>query len=167
MVLDFAKKDGDVTHIIIKFDNEDAGKALRQLQSNSNITLCANENGTPLPRLSFSYNISKKQLQESKKAIVIQFPLQLGFAMTIHKIQGATVPPPKSITSDFSKIFDSSQVYTVLSRIKQLDQLFLINDVYKHKIYTSRKALKALKELENKAINSNCIGRREDQIKIV
>ena len=86
--------------------------------------------------------------------------------MTIHKIQGRTIPPPKTITSDLSKNFDGSQAYTVLSKIKKLDQLFLLNDVYRHKIYTSPKALKAPKELEDRAINSNCIGEREDQLKI-
>ena len=90
----------------------------------------------------------------------------LGFASTIHSIQGATFPPPMTVTSDFSKIFEGSQAYTVLSRTKRLDQLFLLNDVYEHKIYASQKAIDALKSLEERAVNPNCIGRREDQIKI-
>ena len=120
-----------------------------------------------MEKITFSYNISKKQQQEGQKALCIQYPLQLGFAMTIHKMQGTTVAPPKTLTSNFSKIFDGSQAYTVLSRIKKLDQLFLINDVYREKIYTSQKALKALKDIESRAINMNVIGRRDDQIKIL
>ena len=75
--------------------------------------------------------------------------------------------PPKTITTDFSKKIQGSQAYVILSRIKNLDQLFLLNEFYAHKIYTSPKALQALKNLEHKAINRNCIGRREDQIKIL
>ena len=71
-----------------------------------------------------------------------------------------------TVTSDFSKIFEGSQAYTVLSRTKRLDQLFLLNDVYEHKIYASQKAIDALKSLEERAVNPNCIGRRDDQIKI-
>ena len=164
-VLDFIRDENTITHVVVQFENKDAGKALRESFKDKNI-LNAYENGTPISRISFSYNLSRKQLQEGQKAICIQFPLQLGFAMTIQKVQGATVSPPKTITTDFSAIFGGSQAYTVLSRIKQPDQLFLINDVYIHKIYTCKKSLKALKELESKAINNNSIGRWEERIKI-
>ena len=90
IVLDLVKKNNEVSHVIIQFENEDAGKALRQLSGNRNAHLNFHLNGTPLPKLSFSYNISRKQYQEGQKAICIQFPIQLGYAMTIHKIQGAT-----------------------------------------------------------------------------
>ena len=95
-------------HQHLLFENEDAGKALKQLHDNRNIS-CLYGNGTPLPRLTFSYNLSGKQLQEGQKALCIQFPLQLGYAMTIHKVQGATIPPPKTITSDCSRIFEGSR----------------------------------------------------------
>ena len=86
--------------------------------------------------------------------------------MTVHKVEGATFHPPNSVTTSFETVFEGAQAYTVLSRIKQIDQLYLINDVYRNKIYANLKALRALKDLENKAINANSIGRREDQIKI-
>ena len=86
--------------------------------------------------------------------------------MTIHKVQGMTIAVPRSVTSNFQGIFDGSQAYTVLSRIRQLDQLYLINDLYPDKIYTSKKALLALKDLENRAVNADIIGKRDDQIKI-
>lgn len=54
-----------------------------------------------------------------------------------------------------------------MSRVKQLDQLYLLDDIYEDKIYTARKPLVALKELEEKAINANYIGKREDQISII
>ena len=71
------------------------------------------------------------------------------------------------ITSCFKDIFGGSQAFSVLSRVKQLDQLYLLDDIYEDKIYTARKPLVALKELEEKAINANYIGKREDQISII
>ena len=163
VVLDFYRTDDRVTHVICQFDNPKSGQALRE-QYAGKIDLSNYENGTPISRLSFSYNLGGKQ---GHKAICMQFPQMLAFAVTIHRIQGATIPPPKTITTDFSKIFDAAQAYVVLGRLRSLDQLFLLNDVYRHKIYASPKALSALKTLESKAINRNSIGRREDQIKIV
>jgi len=114
-VLDFIRKGDEVTHVIVQFHNKEAGKKVREQQSDT--FSCLYEYGTPIPRLDFSYSISKKQYNEGQKARCIQFPLQLGFAMTIHKVQGATFVPPSSITTDTSKIFQGSQVYTVLSRL--------------------------------------------------
>ena len=71
------------------------------------------------------------------------------------------------MVSSFKKVFGGSQAYTVLSRIKQLDQLYLLEGLFEDKIYTSQKSLKALKELEERAINDNYIGKREDEVNIV
>ncbi|HIL27520.1 MAG TPA: hypothetical protein EYG21_09105 [Nitrospinaceae bacterium] len=161
-VVDFVRMGNEVTYIIINLDNVESGKSLRDLHKNVS---SGYENGTPLGKLTFSYSLSRKT--EGSGAMCVQFPLNLGSAVTIHRVQGATVLPPKTITSDFSQIFEGSQAYTVISRVKKLDQLYLLNDVYPHKIYTSPKPLAALRELEGKAINCNSIGRREDQIKIV
>ena len=87
----------------------------------------------------------------------IQFPMQLGYAVTVHKIQGANIRLPNTLTTDFSGIFEGSQYYTVISRVNTLDGLFILNDVYENKIYTSKKALDALKELEGRAINADLL----------
>ena len=116
--------------------------------------------------MKFTYSISIKQFQEGQRAICIQFPLQLGYAITMHTVQGANVFPPNTITTSFRDLFEGSMSYIALSRIKALSQLYLLNDLYEEKIYTSQKALKALKYLEDLAINADSIGKRNDQIKI-
>ena len=164
-ILDFIRKDGKVTHIVVEFDNKEAGKNLKKKQEDT--FHCLYENGIAIPRLTYSYNISKRKGQEGQKAICIQFPLMLANAMTIHKIQGGTVEIGNTLTSNFKGIFGPCQAYTVLSRVKRPDQLYLLEALYEDKIYTSKKALKTLRDIENRAINANYIGRREDQIKIV
>ena len=130
-VLDFIRKDNKVTHVVIQFENPDAGTQLRQKQSDT--FRCLYENGTPISALHFSYTVSKRQMQEGQKALCIQFPIQLADAMTIHKIQGGTVPIPKTLTSHFGGIFGDAQAYTVLGRVKRLEQLYLLEDLFEDK----------------------------------
>ena len=52
-----------------------------------------------------------------------QYPLVLSWAMTIHKIQGATLP--KAEIDIGSSIFECGQTYVALSRVQSLDGLYL------------------------------------------
>ena len=152
-VLDFVKdEEGNVIQVIVKFDNMESGANLRENQTSA--FRSKYPQGTLISKLHFYYSFSRKQAVEGQKALCVQFPLRLGYAMTVHKIQGGTIKLGDSITSSFKDIFGGSQAYTVLSRAKQLDQLYLLDDLYEDKIYTTRKPLVALKELEERAINN-------------
>jgi ATP-dependent DNA helicase PIF1 len=56
---------------------------------------------------------------------VHQIPLRLAWALTIHKIQGATMEMAEMDIGH--SVFEYGQIYVALSRIKSLDGLYLLN----------------------------------------
>ncbi len=59
----------------------------------------------------------------------MQYPLKLGYAMTIHYSQGATL---ERAVIDTSKVFGSAQVYVALSRLTSLEGVYFIGFKGKH-----------------------------------
>ena len=104
----------------------------------------------------------KKSYSSSAPAIALQFPLKLAWAITAHKIQGQTVAAPLSLVVDMTKVFEAAQTYVMLSRVQELNQLYIVKSVMRGKIYPDVKALAEyeqmkLKALKRKHINNNFI----------
>lgn len=165
-VIDFIREENEnVTHVIVVFDIPETGTVLRENQTH----LFRNKypSGTPISKLKFQYSFSKKQAVHGQQDICIQFPIRLGFAMSIHKIQGGTIHLGNYLISCFKDIFGGSQAYTLLSQLKELEQVFLLEDWFENKIHTSQKLLKALKDLLARATNDNCIGKCHEEVNII
>jgi ATP-dependent DNA helicase PIF1 len=60
-----------------------------------------------------------------KKAMLIQYPLIVAWAITVHKAQGATLDA--AIIDLGPSIFEYNQAYTAASRVRRLKDLYLLN----------------------------------------
>jgi ATP-dependent DNA helicase PIF1 len=79
------------------------------------------------------------QSEDYPTIAVGQFPLCLAWAMTIHKIQGATLSMAEIDIG--GGIFECGQTYVALSRVKNMDGLYL-SHFEPNKIKTNTKVKK-------------------------
>ena len=52
-------------------------------------------------------------------------------AFTIHSFQGLTIKDPEKLYIDLNNIFCARQIYTALSRVQKLEQIFIIDNIKK------------------------------------
>ncbi len=88
--------------------------------NNSSITVLF-DNGVErdITRETFEYFYNDKPVAQRR-----QYPLKLAYAITIHKSQGMTLD---ELFIDCKRIFEKGQAYVAMSRVKNLDGLYLAN----------------------------------------
>ena len=146
-------KDGSLDKVIVKFDNSKAGKESRKNHPNYAKKY---PEGTVIKKMEYEYMLSRKaNTVIGSSAKLIQYPLILAYAVTVHKIQGQTIERPWKCVVDLMSVFEGAQAYVMLSRVKELDQIFILGELPENKIYPIPKALDEMKRLEAVSINNN------------
>ena len=72
------------------------------------------------------YNREINQVEYARKDMVVQYPLVLGYAITIHKSQGSTFA---KMACDLNECFVHGQAYVALSRCTNFENLYLLNEI--------------------------------------
>ena len=63
---------------------------------------------------------------------VIQYPVRLAWALTIHKAQGMSL---SQLRCDIQRVFTASQAYVALSRVRSLEGLSMISELQARHVY--------------------------------
>ena len=94
------------------------------------------------------YSKKGKDLEKKVESYYNQFPLRLGWAISSHKSQGMTLD---HVALDIGRgCFSAGQLYTALSRIKDLNNLSLVTPIRYKDIIVRGEALRFYKDLLNK-----------------
>ena len=77
------------------------------------------------------------------------------FAATTHKFEGGTIIKPNKLAADLRTVFEDAMAYVMLSRVQDIDQLYIVGSLPEHKFSVSRKCLEELKNLFQKSVNNS------------
>ena len=143
---------GNVSGVIVKFDNPATGK---ESQKRYPAMTRKYPGGTMIKKKEQDYSLSKNKGLISATAKLIQFPLVLAWAVTVHKFQGQTVKQPQKVVIDLRTIFEPAQAYVMLSRVQEIDQLFILEELLPEKIYANHTALQEIERLAGVSKNKN------------
>ena len=141
-----------VRAVIIKFDDPNAGKESR---ANNPGMAKKYPGGTVIKKKEFEYSLAKNQGLVSSTAKLIQFPIVLAWAVTVHKFQGQTVKSPQKVAVDLRSVFEAAQAYVMLSRVQELQQLYILEELPEGKIYANHLAMKEIERLIEVSLNRN------------
>lgn len=87
----------------------------------------------PIPRASFTSSVGK-----TVEIVMVQFPLTLSWACTIHKAQGQTLP---LVHVDVNGIFCAGQALVALSRVRKIEHMTLSTPLLRRHLIVDEQAV--------------------------
>ena len=69
-------------------------------------------------------------------------------------MQGQTIKPPQAVVIDMKEANNPAQCYVMLSRAQNLQQIYILDNLYTHNWKTSDNAIEELDRLTREAINN-------------
>ena len=110
--------------VIVKFDDPEIGKDVRKTFKNDK-RMKIEQNGVPIFR--FTLSIYPARFRESVECSVEQFPINLFYASTSHKIQGRTLEN-QDVVCYTHKWIRPGCAYVMLSRCTKIDNVYISKD---------------------------------------
>ena len=156
-VVGFDKKKGQdgverITTVFVKFEDTKVGQKLRE-ENRSYLRKHGMMDATPIKKISQEYSSGRGKKHQGNKAKCIQFPLTLAWAINAHKCQGMTIKSPHKLVVDLDSCFCAAIAYVMLSRVQNINQLFLLS-LDTTKIYADETALEEMTKMQMSALNS-------------
>lgn len=151
-VLDFRyDRSGKVRAVIVKFDDPLVGQNQIQQYPEDSAPYAA-ENGCPIYTSMLEYPIPYKKGYKSHGASckITQIPLRLAWASTAHKVQGATFKRGSKVVVHGDKTLTPGMAYVMLSRVQDVNDVYLDDNFDFKTIKASKTALTACGELEER-----------------
>ena len=137
----------------LKFDMPKAGEKSRQKHPHYAKKY---PGGTVITRVEREYTLARNaNTIVASTAKLVQYPLILAFAVTVHKVQGQTIERPLKCVIDLRTVFQGAQGYVMMSRVKEMEQLFILEELPENKIYPNKKALDEIERLWQVSLNNN------------
>ena len=95
------------------FDDKDSGSRQRQKYPGLS-AIYREQNGTPIKRSKLEYDrTSKSGKKHAAKSWVEQFPMRLAWGITVHKIQGQTVPKGSKLVVHWNTKLKEGMAYVM------------------------------------------------------
>ena len=121
IVLNKNPSEQQVATILVQFDSPEAGRAAKA----KSMWKKYYPNSVPINRVEVQFPLMKgKVLQTASRQ---QFPLFLAWGVTIHKVQGMTLPQIVVEMDPTKGKFWNGQAYVALSRVTSLEGLHILN----------------------------------------
>jgi hypothetical protein len=111
--------DNSVQFVMVRFDNPDSGKERRKQYKISKFPHC-----TAIDRLQSDFQL---RTGGTATGTAINFPLRLCWGTTLHRLQGHTIEAPQKLVLNLNCWLQHGMIYVGLSRVKFLDQLYILN----------------------------------------